>query len=211
MQYKIIINAIKRILGDESQGRYKVVGYTKQTKSADEFIDNNKSVQVYFSEGNFPKNAGRMIGPKLHDITVNIDLMASAAAKGDLSVLNSATSTATQKAVALASIQDAAIVADDLIDELIDIVWNILGDARNLDLGLSTGSIANRWIDSIKKDTNLENGDLIVKTANLKYTCRVEEECLGDKGTSPDTVVIDSEITPGDTEGAGVTVENDNT
>lgn len=211
MQYKIITTAIKRILGDQSGGRYKVVGYKKLTKSQDEFKDNNKSVQVYYSEGSFPKNVGRMRGPKLHDITVNIDLTASAAAKADLSILDSATATATQKAIAIASIQEAADVADDLIDELIDIVWNILEDARNEKLGLSTGSIANRWISSINKDINLERGDLIIKTASIKYGCLVEEECLGDLGNTPDTVEFNIESTPGDTEGAGVLVENDNT
>ena len=210
MQFRTVKTAIQTLLGDEAEGRFQVVGYQRQSKSSDEVKDNNRMVQIYFSEGSFPKS-GRMRGPKYHDITIEIDMSASAAAKADLTVLDSATSTPIQKAAALAAVREASEIADIQLDEIIDAVYQIMMDGRNEDLGLAEGETSNRWIDKIQKDTLLERGDLIVKTANMKYSCRVVEDVPGDLGTEPDTVTFDSTIDAGDTSGAGDITENENT
>ena len=211
MEYRAVKNAMRDMLGDQAEGRFKVIGFQRQTKSADEFTGDNKTVQVYYSEGNFDKKRGAMRGHKLHDITLNIDMSASAPAEADLTVLDSPTSTPEQKAAALLAVREAAEVADDLIDELIEAVFAIIEDARNEDLGLEEGRIASRWLESIKKDANLERGDLVMKTANIRYTCRVEETVLGDIGNEPAIVTIDSSSQVDDTDGAGAIIKNDNT
>lgn len=204
MMFRVVKNAIAEILADQAEARFQVIGYQRQSKASTEMTGNNKMVQVYYSEGDFPKNAGRMRGNKTHDITINIDMSASAPAKGDLSIIDSSTATIAEKAIAIAAIKEAAEEADTQIDELIDAVYNIMYDARNEDLGLDVGDIASRWISSIQKDTLLERGDLVVKTANMKYTCRVQEVALGDTGNLPDPAAFDSDIPVGDTGGAGV-------
>lgn len=204
MMFRVVKNAIAEILADQAEARFQVIGYQRQSKASTEMTGNNRMVQVYYAEGDFPKNAGRMRGSKTHDITINIDMSASAPAKGNLSIIDSPTTTAVEKAIAIAAIKEAAEEADTQIDELIDAVYNIMYDARNEDLGLGVGEIASRWISSIQKDTLLERGDLVVKTANMKYTCRVQETALGDTGNLPDPAAFDSDITVGDTGGAGV-------
>jgi len=211
MIYRTVKNAMRDLLGEQAEGRFQVIGFQRQTKSADEFLGDNKTVQVYYSEGVFNKSRGAMRGHKLHDITINVDMSASAPAEADLSVLDSSTSTPQQKAAALLAVREAAEVADDLIDELIAAVFEILEDARNEDLGLGVGVIASRWLESIKKDANFERGDLVMKTANFRYTCRVEETVLGDIGNEPATVKIDSSAEVDDTDGVGALIENDNT
>lgn len=211
MMFRTVKNQISTILGDAAAGRYRVVGYQSQSKAADSIKDNDRLVQVYFSDGSFPKSSGRMYGPKTHNVTIEIDLSASAAAQGDLSVLDSDTSTAAQKASAIAAIKEAGETADYKIDELIDIIYNIMMDARNEGLLLDKGVVSSRWIDGIQKDTIIERGDLVVKTANMKYTCIVQEDVLGDIGNEPETVTFDSSVPIGDTEGAGVLSEIDNT
>jgi len=204
MMFRTVRDALVEVLGDNAESRFRVIGYQRQSKSSDEVLENNRLVQVYFSDGSFPKSSGRMRGPKTHDVTFEIDMAASAAAVGDLTVLDSTTATAIQKAAALASVREAAEVADTQIDVLIDAIYQILMDARNEKLGLDVGDIASRWIDGIQKDTIISHGDLVVKTANMKYTCRVQEVVLGAIGNEPETVTIDTSVTVGDTDGAGI-------
>ena len=210
MMYRTVKNAIVTLLDDNAFGHYRVIGRQRQSRASDEIKDNDRTVQVYYSDGSFPKNAGRMIGTKSHDLTIDIDLAASASAQGDLSILDSDLATPIQKAAAIAAIKEASENADEKIDELIDYVYNILMDARNAGLGLDNGEISSRWIDRIQKDTLLERGDLIVKTANMKYTCRVQETVGGAIGFEPSTVIFDSETPVDGASSTGITVENDN-
>lgn len=207
MLYRTIKNQIVTILSNSANERFRVIGNQKQSRDGETIKDNNRLVQVYYDSGNFDQQSGRS-GRKLHKMKFSIDLSASAAAKGDLSALE--TGTPAQKANALASLREAAEVADDLLDELIDIVYNIIMDARYDALELDKGSLGIRWIDSIKKDTLLERGEFVVKTANLSLSVNGPEIVTGDIGNEPVTVVIDSSIT-GDVPSSGATVENDNT
>lgn len=209
MQFEIAKAAMVQLLGDAAEGRFRVIGFQRQSTAESEIVKNDRLVNVYFSEGAFPKQGG-MRGPKIHDITLEIDMKASAKAQVDLTVLESTTATAQQKAAALAALVEASDLADNYTDELVRIVYQIIMDARNEGLGLPKGDISSRWIDSIKKDTTIERGDLVVKTANMKYTCRVQEQVPGAIGAEPDPVIFNTSIKAGDTEGAGVYVENEN-
>jgi hypothetical protein len=209
MEFRTVKNKIVEILGDAENGRYRTVGFRRQSKSGDEILNNDRLVQVYFSEGQFQKSHGRFHGEKTHDVTFEIELSASAKAHGDLTVLDSPTATPIAKAAAIAAIKEASEIADNKIDELIDIIYNILMDARNEGLQLDKGDVSSRWIDRIQKDILLERGDLVVKTANMKYTCRVIESVPGDIGTMPDKIITDSDFT-GDISSAGVKTNETN-
>lgn len=207
MLFRTIKTQIVSILDAHASERFRVIGNQKQSRDADTIKDNNRLVQVYYDSGNFDQSSGRN-SSKTHKMKFSIDLSASAAAKGDLSALEYGTPA--QKANALASLREAAEVADNLLDELIDIVFNILMDARYDDLQIGRGAVNVRWIDSIKKDTLLERGEFVVKTANLSLSVSGSEVITGDIGNEPATVIIDSSIT-GDVPSSGATVENDNT
>ena len=211
MMFREVKTAIAELLQAQAAGRFRVVGRQVQSKASDELQGNDRLVQVYFSEGQFPRNAARMRGPKTFDITIDIDMSASAAATGDVTVLESNTATHQQKAVAIAALRDASDVADQKIDEMVDAVYQIMMDARNESIGFPTGEIASRWIERIQKDTLLERGDLVVKTASMKYTCRIQEIVSGSIGNEPDTVIIDSETPVDGGSSTGALVENDNT
>lgn len=191
MNFRIVKTAIQDLLEAQAAGRFRVIGKQVMSKSADEIMNNDRLVQVYYSDGNFPKS-GRLHGPKTHDIVIEIDMSASASAEGDLSILDNPLATAIQKAAAIAAIREASEIADTKIDELIDAVYNILMDARHEGLLLEKGLISSRWIDRIQKDTLLERGEFVVKTANMKYTCRVQEIVSGDIGNQPARVIYDS-------------------
>ena len=210
MDFRTVKNALVQVIGDQSLNRFRVIGYQVQNKNADALVGNNRLVQVYYSDGSFPKSAGRMRGPKIHELSIDIDMSASAQAEGDVSVIESETSTFAQKSAAVAAIRTAAERADVHLDEVIDAVYQIVMDARNENLGLPVGVIASRWVERIQKDTLMERGDLVVKTATMRYTCRVSESVPGDIGNEPETVIFSSDNPVGDTIGAGVSVTNDN-
>jgi hypothetical protein len=208
MMFETAEKALRDLLVAAAAGRFTVIGYQMQSKSAEA---HRKLVQVYFSEGAFPKSANRFHGEKTHDITIEIDMTVCSKTAVDLDTLESRTATPQQKAAALVGLKTAAELANTELNELIRWVYQILMDARNDELGLDKGSIASRWIGNITKDTTIGYGGIVVKTANMKYTCRVSEDVPGDIGTEPATVTFDSEIPADDTGGAGVAVTNDNT
>jgi hypothetical protein len=216
MQFRKNKDAIVTILGNAENGRYQTVGFQRQTKSADEVLGNDRMVQVYYSAGDFPKKSGRINGPNQHDMTFNIDLTVSRAAEGDLSILQNPASTSGEIAAALLLFSEASELADQSIDELINIVYQVIMDAQNIDFGLTTGSppvatrgvVSNRWIDQIQKNDPVPRGEYVILTASMKLTCRGVELIDGDSGI-PGEKVLDTQIDieGDDVEKAGVTVE----
>jgi hypothetical protein len=208
MKFREIKQALVDTIGDAANGRFVVIGYQRQTKSS-ESVNQNRLVQVYYFRGELPKSGGRLTGPKNHEMTFNIDMTVSASAEADLATLNDAGSTAAQRQTALANIKTAAEKADDELDELIDIIFQILYDGRNLDLGLTRGAFGSRWVPEIQKNTTIEEGQFVLKTAMLQYTCKTDEEVTGAVPTQPATVTFDTtvDIDGDDVEKTGVTVE----
>ena len=208
MQFRTLKDNIITILGDAAADRFVTVGFQRQSKSADEIKDSDRTVQLYYSGGDFPRGAAGLTGPTKHIITYRIDLAVSKAAEGDLTVINNPVSTPAQIEAALSAFQEASDLADQSADELIEIVYQILMDARNVDLGFDPGTVANRWLTNIEKDNPLPRGDLVVLTASMRLTCSVSEDVLGDSGTDAtefDTVV---DIEGDDVEKTGVFVDN---
>lgn len=209
MTFRTIKKALITTVDAEAAGNFTVIGHERQKKSA-AAINKIRHVQIYYTLGQFRSTGGTLRGPKSHDMSFNIDLTVSASAKVDLATLENSASTPEQKAVALAGVQEATNEADDLLDELIDLVYQILMDSRNMNLGLAKGTFSNRWITDIKKDTTIDEGGFAVKTAQLIYTCNAKEDVPGETGTTPATPTYDTtiDIDGDDTEKTGVTVIN---
>lgn len=208
MQFRLNRDAIESILVAAEAGRYQTVGFQRQNVSADEILDNLRKITVYYSSGLFPKSSGSLVGPTQHDQTFNIDFMASKAAEGDLDVLQNPASTPSQIATALSQFAEASKLVNESIDELIDIAYQVLMDARNIDFGLAPGTIANRWINNIQKNDPLPQGEYVILTASMQLTCRSVEVVTGDPGVSGlkifDTVI---DLEGDDIEKTGITVQ----
>jgi hypothetical protein len=130
-------------------------------------------------------------------------------AKGDLATLENPSATAPELQAALASLQIAEFLVNQSWNDLASIVYQILMDARNLDLGLAPVRVANRWVDQPLKDPVLRRGELVVLTGSMKLTARMPEELLGDEGVPLTELNTEIEI-DGDPIGrAGVFQEHD--
>jgi len=207
MNFRTVKAAVVTLLGAAAAGRFTVIGYQTRGQAAAEVKDSSRTVQVFFSRGEFPKSGGGMSGPVRHNLTIRLELLAGAAAKGDLATLNDENATAVQMAAAIAAFQQASDAADESFDELADIVYQIMMDAENYDLGLDPGEVSSRWIGSIDKSEPTPRGEYVVIPGTLEMTCTVSEVLVGDTGQPADpslgAVLAEVEThTPPDTETA---------
>jgi hypothetical protein len=208
MNFRVINQAILDTLGAAAAGRFRAVGYQRHGKAASEVRGNNRLVQSYYSSGEFPKSGGRQTGSTKHDMSFTIGFTVSAPARLNLTVLNSEAATAGQKAAALAALQEAAYVADTDFDELVEIAYQIIMDARNFDLGLAKGTMSNRWVEALHKDAPEPQGELVVLTGTMTYSCTTSEDVTGDTGVPASGEWIDTviDIDGDDVERTGVSV-----
>lgn len=169
------------VLGPSANNRFKVIGYLQQSKSADEVAAN--LVQVFYKEGDFPKNSASLRGPVQHEMTFNIEMTVAAPARGDIAAIADPNANPQQLINALNNFSNSAKDAESKLNTLIRDVYQIIMDARNFDLGLSKGVISNRWIRNTSKDEPLPRGEYVILTAIMILTCRASETVTGDTGT----------------------------
>ncbi len=210
MKFRTIKAAVKTLLANSASGRYILAGSQRQSKSADEVIDDNRLVQVYYHRGSFSKRGGSMHGPNDHEITLKIDFTVSEPAQGDIATLNNANSTAGQIQSAIANIAFASDLADDSIDELFDIIYQVLMNAENIDLGLSVDTVADRWISDFQKDEPVQRGELLVLTGTCNLTCKASEEVTGETPIEGNKIDTDFSIEGDLGDNAGVSVDPTN-
>ena len=200
---------INNILGPAEAGRFQTIGFQRQSKNADEVLDELRMVQVYFSRGTFSKRGGRNTGPVQHDVVYRVELTVSKATEGDLTTLESSSATPAQLATALTTFSEASALADTSLDELAGIVYQILMDGLNYDLGVTKYTVSNRWIDTLQKDTPNSRGELIVLTGSMDLSCRMAEQISGDVGVEVPGIYDNTvDIEGDDVEKTGVTIDN---
>ena len=217
MNFELIRDAIETLFLNYAAGEFRTIGAQTRAQSAEEVQDKNRSVEVYYSSGDFPKSRGSLSGPMMHEMTFKIDLAASKASEVDLATLENPVSTPEEKALALSALKEARRLADRSLDELWRLVWQILMAASSIDLEMEDKKIGSRWLNNFRKDPPTNYGDLVVVTATADFTCNFEEETTGLIPTTPDPVEIDGTLqVTGDidtgvmdeTGKAGVLVEN---
>lgn len=193
MMFRTIKSNIETILGTAEAGRYITLGYQGQSLSSDSLKDNLRHVMVRYAKGSFPKSSGMNTSTVMHDANFNIVLQASKNASVDVSVLEDPASTASDRAAALAAVNKAGDLAEQALDEFIDIIYNILMDARNYDMGGNVGDVSNRWIEDIQKGVPEKIGEAFVVTASLTLSMRIAETITGDT-SGVDGAVIETDL-----------------
>lgn len=193
MNFRTLKKNLTEILGCAANQRFRVVGYQQQGSGASEFIGDKRRVQVFAGSGVFSKGKGSQSGPVQHEPTFRIVLTVSAPSKGDLTVINNPESNGQQVAAAIAQFQNAAEGADESFDELFDIVYQILMDGRNRDIGTDGPPfiVGDRWISSWSKDEPINAGEYVAITGSIELDAQVVETITGDEGKSAGTGAFD--------------------
>lgn len=203
MQFEIAEQSIlDNVLGPAEAGRFVTIGGQRQRESA-EAIDDLRKVMVFYDEGTFPESGGAQYGPVRHDMTFKVVLMESTPAKADLFALNDESASADAKAEALRQMAEPSIEANRNMNKFIRIIWQILMDARNEQMGMvppddrpNLKLVSSRWISNIRKADPAPEGEFVVLTAEMDLTVTVKEDITGDDlpATPKDGAVYDGDI-----------------
>ena len=204
---KIKKSITENVLGPAEDGRYRTIGYQKQNTDVEDVLGNDRTVQVFFSSSDFPKNASGLQGPFKNEPSYRIELAVAEKSAVNLGALKDENATDEDREKAWKSFIEAGDSADDSFDELVEIVFQVLMDGRNIDLGMPIGDVSDRWVGQIRKDEPEPTGEYVMLTGAMMLTCSTPEEAEGDPGVTGaaiiDTVV---DIDGDDVERGGVTV-----
>jgi len=189
MSFRVIKHAvINQILLPNRDDLFRVMAYPFPILGADETLNNKRVVSVYFAEGDLRK--GSIYSPT-HDMNFHIDLFVSADAKADLLVLEKQFGEDFQQiayANAMNEMQLAERRADTLMDELIDIVYQLIMRKENDQLGVDRLEpaiklpVANRMIVSIQKGVPIredKTNKFVSMEAQMVLKCKAKEKVTG--------------------------------
>lgn len=193
-----VLNAVVSLLNTQAAGRFNVIGYQVQKKSADT-INDNPLVQCIIDSARVDFSRSSRNGPKEHECNIKIIFTVAQPAKLDLATLQDPNSTAVQRAIVLQNLINPAQEAAQKIYDAWSAVFEILDDARNLYLGLPDHSISDKSYSDFKLDEPPPRGGLGILTAISVLSFRIKEAQLGDLGNQPIQVINDSTL-----RGAGI-------
>lgn len=166
-------DALDTLLVANEGTSFAVIGARQRSHDA-EVIKLRSQVTTYIDSGDFPKGSGSSIsGPYQHEVTIKIELLATAAAKVDLSVLKSESATADEIAAALAAATTTTAEADAKYDALFALIWDLIMRPQNKKLGLDYNP--RRWITHHEKNAPSTKGALAIVSGSMTLTATVVE------------------------------------
>ena len=181
MIFQQLKQSIVDLLGNNANDLFRVYGYQTSPKSAGEFLGNDRAIRVFYERGKFPRSKSSAMGDIEHDVHICFEFIVTEQTEVDVSVLSNPASTPEEKAAALAAAKEAANSADDSMDDFFALVFQILMDARNRDLGLPDFTLGlERWVDDFAKDEPVSSGEFVVLTAKSILTTSVTEPIQGE-------------------------------
>lgn len=210
MKFRTVKAAIEKVLNDNAQGRFRVIGYQERMVDASDNLAEKRSVQVFYNRGDFSN--GNMVGPYEHKMTFHVEINASRASEGDVDALENASTPAAVEA-AMSTFLNAAKLADDSWDEVFDHVFQIVMSPIYMDFELEptddnpTGFLlSSRRITEVKKDSPLSWGEFVMVTGGFDIECKVTEIVTGETAEELLTTSTQIDIVDDDVEQTGVEV-----
>ena len=125
----------------------------------------------------------------MHDVTIRHQRTVAVEPEGDTQTITDEAATESEIIAALKAFQNSSFEADKSLDEFWAIVYQILMDANNANMGLlppgdqpHANMVANRWVDDFQKDDPIEQGGAMILTGKAILTARVAESIIGVEG-----------------------------
>lgn len=174
-----IKDALDALLLANAAGSFAVLGARKQVSDAAQIADDKPRVTTYYERGSFSKGKSSRQSVD-HQFTFKIDLLVSAKASVDLTILSSEGATDAQRAAALAAMQGATDKADTALDAVAYAIWNIVMAPENEDLGLAVGIVADLWLDDFAKNQPQPRGGLVLLSGSFTLTGQCVETPTGE-------------------------------
>jgi len=190
MKFEELRDSVESLVKSFASTRFRVVTEQKESSGAEEHKDLKRSIQIFYESGSFPDGTSSK-RESTHEITFQIEYTATAAAKVDLNALNDPESTASDILTALAASQGAGFTANRSIDELRRMIYQIILDPVNSQLGMSeldkngaeitdplvcgAKQVSQVRLVNFRKNAPIARGKIFVLTASEQLTCQVTE------------------------------------
>jgi len=191
MVFEDLRDALILLIQTEAGTRFRVIGSQKQSFDADEIKDTLRTLQVFFSTGDYP-SSGRQIFQ--HDVTFQLFLSVSSASSGDKATIGDDTATPAARQAALLAVQEAENLVDNSMDELWRMITQILKDPVNIDFGLTSFTVSSPELAAFRKNQVLDKGTLTTLTASATWSATIDETTPGATGVAGVQPVIDATI-----------------
>ena len=191
MAFRVIANTVyENIMNPEAEKtkKFTALDYPLPYLGAEAVLNDRRAVSFYFDEGDLKK--GSIFRP-LHKMDFKIDLFAAADAKGDLKILEKQFEgdfDQLAKRSAMNLIFSAERRVNFLLDELIDIVYQLIMKKENHQLGVdrlepAAGfTIGSRMISEIIKGNIVKDdqtAELVTMRAEMTLNCQATEKVTG--------------------------------
>lgn len=205
MYFRQIKTALEQLLIDKAAGRYRVQGYQIQTRSPEEVEGNNRLVVITYDQGDFPGQGYRSGGSVDHQASYRVALYVSSGSIADIQEITNAENTNGQRQTSLSVTIPGHKIIDDSIDELFEIVFQVILDREDTDLGLGSEAFDKLIISQYQKDDPFEMGGKACISASFQIQAKLNEEITG-----ADPIAGESINTLTDINGAGNVAGTDN-
>lgn len=191
MLFEQLRDSIVALLIANQTGRFRTIDNQKQSTSSKEIEGILRTVQLFFSTGDYPESGRANFR---HDVTYQLLLSVSSPSKGDKSIIEDDTASASARQAALLAVQEAEDLVDKSMDELWRMVTQILKDPANIDFGLSTYTVSSPRLTNFRKNQVLDKGTLTTLTASATWTAELTETTPGIVGVEGVQPVIDTDL-----------------
>jgi len=190
MNFEILRDGLEATLIANQGLLFRTIGEQKQSTGAEEVKGVLRTVQVFNSAGSYPKSKSSRRFFE-HDTDFQLEYTVSSPAKADLTVLDDPNASASAKQSVLLASQEGTRLADRLLDELRRIVFQILMNPVNQDLGLTKYLVSDPWLSNFRKNEPLPKGNLIVLTGSETFSAVVTETTDGATLTPAEIPTLD--------------------
>ena len=181
--------SIEKLLDGHTNGRY-LVNNPQRRKTDAESIFLMPQVTVFYAAGDFNKSKSSVNGPYHQDASFNIHVSAGTKTKVNLAVLRDLASTPEQLASAIAETDNAMMLLDEKIDDLLSLLFDIIMRPENRNLGADY--ITNRWVSRISKHDPEPMGAIITGAATITLTAQCSEEVTSEEGVPAGNGAVDT-------------------
>lgn len=191
MQFHLVVQALIDLLqAAAAVEAFEVLPYPGRATDIAVFNGVGRTVRVYLEEADILQS-NRKGGPYDHNLTIALELSAAETVGIDLDVIEDPEATDGERQAALQAADDANLLVNQSIDQLYELVFQIVLDNRNRNMGLST--VSNLWLEGFKKGAPAPTGAFVFNSAKVTVRCTVSEHVVGvdPLAAADDVVAVD--------------------
>lgn len=189
MNFELLRDGIEALLIANQSTHFRTIGEQKQTTDAEQVKGDLRTVQVFYSEGDYDDKSSPQ--ELIHEVSFQLFYTVANAATANLTILEDPEASAAAKQAALLASAEGSRLADRSLDELRRMITQILKDPVNKDFGLAEFAVANPRLKNFRKNPPIDKGNLIVLTGSETFTAIVDESLIGATGVAAVAPTVD--------------------